>query len=322
MVQAEKLFENFLDDIRITSSRLLNFANDNLNKLTVANGGGDYTALINTLTPLIAAFGEEVGSVDTSLTMQKGATLTLDQVLQNFKQTMSDEEPFIARALGGSNMPAYLQFYPQGKGEYGRATKTNMPVLTNRVNTAASNNAAALGPALTALLQTFESDWQNNRNDQQQQKGAVNENRTDRSDAREALELALLTTVHTIGAMYPGNVQQCLSFFDFNMLFAQTKRKHTVYTGDVAPGATIQVLNRTFTDTATITLRNTDDNATFMVWLSATADAAPPGTATDVNPGDSHTLKPSQLGSLENTFLLIHNSSAVNEGAYEVEVVG
>lgn len=95
-----------------------------------------------------------------------------------------------------------------------------------------------------------------------------------------------------------------------------------VYKGSLIPCQTLQVTTTSFTDTAIITLRNPCGNTIYMAWLAATADAHPPGSAIDVYPGDTHTLKPSQLGSIENRFLLIHNTSSVNEGKYEIEVAG
>jgi hypothetical protein len=40
-----------------------------------------------------------------------------------------------------------------------------------------------------------------------------------------------------------------------------------------------------------------------------------------LQPGSTADVKPSDLGNLANTFLLVKNTSEVNEGAYEVVVV-
>lgn len=83
------------------------------------------------------------------------------------------------------------------------------------------------------------------------------------------------------------------------------------------------ILNRLFADTATLTIRNPGDNASSIFGcLDASPGEAMPATAMEILPGKSHEVKPSQLGPLTNHFLLIHNTSSVNEGAWEVEVVG
>ena len=322
MLNPQKLFDNFFDDKNIIPTRLLNFGKDTLNNLIANNSSNEYDTVITLLTPLVDSLQEEVGDVDTSLTLQKGATLTVDEFIKQFADTMKNEEPFIARAIGGKDDPAYLEFYPHGIGEYTRAAKTNMQTLTDRVNTAATAHAAELGATLTATLQAFANNWKNTRDTQQQKMGAVDTNRSERSANRTALEVGLLTTIHFIGGKFPGDAAKCLSFFKFNLLFAQTKHKHKTLSGTIAADSTIQVLNRLFTDTATLTIRNPDDNAAIFVWLAATPNETMPSTAIEVEPGKAHDVKPSQLGALTNPFLLIHNSSAVNEGAWEVEVVG
>jgi len=321
MIQQQKLFENFFEDPKITTTRLANFAGDTLNRLTSANGGGSYTSLINQLNDPLETLNNELGQVDTGVTVQKGATLTNNQVLEQFKQTMSNEEPFIARALGGNNTAAYLQFYPQGLAEYHRATKTNMTTLTNRVNVAADNFATELGSTLSATLMAFEEDWQDSRNSQQQRIGNVDSNRSERTAARTDVELALVYCVHSIAALFPGNEEQCGSFFDFSMLLPQTRRHHETLNGTLAANQVTTVVNRTFMDTVNLTLRNPDDNSPIVFWLAADGEEdTPPAEAVEVQPGHAVNTKPSILGPLENTFLQVKNLSAVNEGAYEVVI--
>jgi hypothetical protein len=242
-------------------------------------------------------------------------------VMQQFKNTMSTEEPFIARALEGNNTPAYLQFYPQGVKEYSLASKTAMGVLVNRVKVAAIEYADALGTTLSNQLQAFEASWLSSRNTQQQQMGNVENNRSNRTEARMEVELALVSTVHTIASKFPGEVEQCSAFFDFSLLYSQARHRHLNFSGIIAASGTVEVLNRTLTDNSTITLRNPDDNAAIAVWLAATANGTLPEQYVEVQPGHAHDVKPSALGSLQHTFLMVQNLSSVNEGAYEVVVV-
>ena len=102
----------------------------------------------------------------------------------------------------------------------------------------------------------------------------------------------------------------------------QPNRTHKMYTGSLIPCQTLQVTTISLTGNATITLRNPGDTSIYMAWLAAAANDNPPGSAIDVYPGDTHVIELSQTGSFENKFLLIHNTSAVKEGVYEIEVVG
>jgi hypothetical protein len=320
MISPERFFGNFFDDIHIINVRLYNFGQDTLGKLTAANGGGDYTSLIALLTPALAAFGTEVSDVDVALALQKGKTLTVDQVMAAFKLTMSVKEGVIADDLGGRNTPAYMEFYPRGIDEYSRATKAEMPTLTARVRTAATAHSGALGAALTTLLTGFKAQWEGARSQQDTQKGSVEDNRSQRTTARIALEHVLLTTVHTIAAKFPGNVEQCLTFFAFGMLFNQTHHHHALFSSTVLPEQIKPVVNRTFTDTERIRITNPDDNASMLAYLGQNANDAPGAQAKEIQPGRSIHIKPSELGNLSNTFLLVKNISVVNDGAYSVDI--
>ena len=218
MLIPEKVLGNFFDDERITSSRLANFASDCKNRLTSANGSGEYTTLITQLDAPLASLQKELSELDTAQAQQKGKTQTVNQQLTTFKKTLSDKEGVIADAVGGYDSPAYLEFYPQGLNEYSKATLTQMPVLVKRITAAATKYAAQLSPALVATLQGFETNWFATRDEQQKLKGAVSDNRTDRGEARTAVELALIVIIHTLGAKFPGDLEQCTAFFDVNLL--------------------------------------------------------------------------------------------------------
>jgi hypothetical protein len=322
MISEEKLFGNFFDDRLIINGRFYNFSLDTLNRLTAANGGGDYTTLIGLISPLIITFGSEIGDVDAALNVQLGKTMTADQVMVAFGLTMKEKEGVIANALGGFGSAAYLEFYPHGFGEYTRALKTDMPVLTLRVKTAATAHSGALGVSLTTLLSGFVAQWNTARDEQEQQFATVDDNRTERTQAREALELAMLTVVHTIAALFPGDVDACNDFFAFSLLFTHTVHRTKTFSGTVAPGGILLVINHTLTDTNTVHVQNTDDNADFQLYLAHTATEEPAGRGITVKSNKGKRPKPSELGDLADTFLLIKNLSDVNPVTFIVKVGG
>jgi hypothetical protein len=322
MVSEEKLLGNFFKDEAIINDRMYNFSLDSLNKLTAANGGGDYDDLIALITPLIDDLGIEIGDVDIAANILKGKTMTADQVMTGFGTTMKDKEGVIADALGGRTTPAYLQFYPNGFGEYTRASKLQMPSLTVRVKTAATANSAALGAPLTALLQAFKGAWETARNAQEQQKGVLDDNRTERSESRVALELGMLTTVHTVAAKFPGDVDACNNFFTFNLLFSHGHRSSVEVGGEVGILGSRAIANRTFTDSMDIELRNVDFNADVIIAIVHTATDPPGPKAKRVKPQHGLRVKPSEIGELTDTFLVIYNASDVNTASYFVKILG
>ena len=323
MLAPEKLFENFFEDKNITTTRLFNFGNDALNKFIAANGAGTtYNDEITLLTAPVGNVGTALGETDTSINIQLGKTITVDGIEDSFKKTMSDKEGRIRDDLGGQFAPAYLEFYPHGITEYHDATKTNIETLLQRVKTAATTHAAALGTMLSDLLKGFETNYTLARNLQQQQMGNVSDNRADTHAARTALEIALLQVIHAIAQMYPGNVEQCMAFFDFTLLLPVKHPDHVKIEKAILAGNTDKTYNHKFTDSTEIAFKNTGTTAALLVWLALLSTDAPGTLAKEVQPGHSLIVKPSQLGDLENTFLLVKNTSEVNDGSYEINITG
>jgi hypothetical protein len=316
----DMLFGNIFDDKNIINTRLLNFARNAKANLVKQNTATEYDAQITLLTNTIEALEDDLGGIDTGLTVQKGKTRTNNQVLAAFKKTMSDEEPFIARALGGSGTAAYLEFYPNGITEYGNATKTNMPTLTSRINKAATKYTTQLGALLSATLQGYAALWEASREDQELQKGGVKDGRAERSTTRYDLEIALVKTIHHIAERFAGDVDKCKSFFSFHLLFPNKRSNVSSFEGSLAIGTTKELLNKTLAEDTEITVTNTGTNAPLVIWLAATNTEAPSTQAKTIQPGETLTFTPTQLGSLAHTFLLVKNTSEVNEAKYAVEV--
>lgn len=322
MLSPDKLFGNLFNEEAITPMRLANFAQDALNKLTAA-ANPDFSFIISKLTAPLAALQTQLGSVDTSLTQQRGATLTNNQVLADFIDMMRTQEGVIANAVGGFKSPGYLQFYPHGLSEYSKATKPQMPVLVNRVKAAATSFATQLGEPLATSLQSFATAWENSRNEQQQQMGTVGDNRTERTTAEINVQLALVFAVHNVGAIFPGNVGQCSSYFDFSLLYPQAHpHKAVMFSGDIAANGVAVALNRSFTDSTHLKLTTVANNASLFAYLGATATAEPNGKGVTVAATQSRNLKLSELGDENDTFLLIKNRSDVNAAGYMLEVRG
>ena len=232
---AETIFDNFFDSIHITSTRLRNFGDDTINRLSADSANMGWGPLVNTLRLAVDALGQELGDVDTAVNIRLGDTDTVDGFLKSFGAYMSDNEPFIARAVGGKGSPAYLEFYPEGLSEYTRANKTTGPVLLARVKTAAAKYGAQLGAPMDAELAAFEPAYMDLRGNQQGAKGSVDDNRSERTEARKNLETALLRAIYQVADKYPGNVAQCKSYFDFRRLYS-AGRHHDTGSGGNQPG--------------------------------------------------------------------------------------
>ena len=213
------LFGNIFEDERITPTYLARFTDDTIAKLIQNNSTKVYDSVIIPLQTALAPLRSELGQVDVTLNTQIGKTATVDGFIEDFTDYMRDNYIFIAAALGGDKTPAFKEFYPKGKTEYTTITKTKLPTIMERLKTVAVAYKTPLGAAISAQLQGFQTSWTTVRGNQLQQKAALKTNRSDRTTARRTVEIELLKTIHFIGNKFPGDAEQCMVFFDFNLLF-------------------------------------------------------------------------------------------------------
>lgn len=321
MIDAEKLFDNIFESTDITNQRLGNFGASTLRRLTSANTGGAYTALIALLTGPVENMNNSLNGVDTSLNIQKAKTTLLDFMIKDFKHTMSTQEGVIANAVGGFGSEGYVQFYPKGLSEYGKANKTTMLTLVDRVYTVAGTYSLQLGKPLTDTLQGFKVSWTESRGAQESEKSTVGNNRSARGTVRTELTEVLTTVVRTISGMYPNDVAQCMQFFNFSLLkrSAQKGLKEKL-SGEVLSGKVNTAINKAFTGETTARITNTSDNASLFLYLAANADAHKNGKGVEVKAGRSRNFTMEQLGDVNNTFLLVQNLSDVNNAGYELVI--
>ena len=315
------LFGNIFNDPHITPLRLYAFGKSVLGCLKADNKNHQFDDVIDLLTTVLFEFGKDLGEMDTSIISGIGKRKSNDELLDSFKKTMSDEEPFIGRILG-MDSTEYLDFYPHQITEYWLVNKMRMPILTNRVSVAATANAAQLGLTLTTKLKSYATDWEINRGAQEAQKGIVSEIKVDAKMDRKVVELALTSTIRTVSKLFPTDEKKGSSFFDFSLLFGITKHKSLEIVGTIEKEEIKEIANILFTDTTTINATNTSINADIQIYLSATRDGVPTTFAITIKPEQSRIIKPSHLGDLKNPFLLIKNTSTINPSTYKIVIKG
>lgn len=323
MIDEEKIFGNLFDTDRVTTPRLLNFAKDHREALVTNNGANEYDALIALLDPLIAALDTELGDVDVALVNQILKTRSVDELIKLFRTTMSEKQGVIADALGGFQSDGFLQFYPHGQKEYTVTNKTTMPVLSHRVNMAATDNAGSLPAPLVAVLQAFEGQFDTLRAAQSAQKDSVDVNRTERNAAEVNLELGLLTSLHTIAAKFPADVERCLDFFDFQILFFHGHRESDDFSGTLQPGEIRLLMNRAWTSSTEASAKVTSPSGKYIIYRSTANNLPPePGIGLEIKPSRSKKYKPEILSTEDYNFLLLQNPTENEPVDYYVKVVG
>ncbi len=322
MINVTKIFGNFYDSALITPDRLLLHAKDHLKRLIKGNIANIFDAEIAILTPLIAVLEDSVSGIDTTQNLQTAQTDDVDVMVYKFCKSMSRLKGVIAEKVGGKDKLAFKEFYPHELYDYTNPSRTEMPIITKRVNKAATKYAAILGVEVTTELQGFQAEYETLRSDQGVSIVDLSTDRTGKHKGVLDVERALSIDIHKIAILFPMDVVKCSGFLNFNLLYTTGHRKHVFYNNTLIIDETAVVANRSLTDSVTIAIRNKCINANIEVWTAATADGLPTLLMCTVAPGKASIVVPSSLGDIDNTFLLVKNASAVNPATYEIETIG
>ena len=241
----KKLFENHFSSDKmdyISDEEMKDFSQDGIGRITANNGGGLFTTILNdTVTAHTNYFGA-ITDKDVKLAVQQSLTMSKDNIVKTFKQTVQEKSGTIQGAFaGGKNAPEYQEFFPFGLTEYTNATMGNIEVLINRMVTASNNHIAELGATFAALFINIQGNYNTARNLQINKKGEVGVAAEAIDTNRLPLELQWCKNLHFVGFTYPGNVDMCATFFNQSLL---KNRKTTTPDPAVATGTVSGVVRQ------------------------------------------------------------------------------
>lgn len=202
MINLTTLFKNHFDSSKISDEKLKVFSEDHIQRISVNNGSGLFTAIINdTVAAHTAYFGNITGEA-TNKAIQKSRTASVDNVISTFKEEVSRKEGHI-KSLFGKDSVTYIEFFPRGISEYGSATKANVETLINRVVNVANTHSSEVGSDFINAFTNIQTNYTAARNAQLSKIGEVKANKTTTRTTRAALEIQLTKNLHYIGYTYP-----------------------------------------------------------------------------------------------------------------------
>ena len=305
----------------ITKDRLLSFARDCFTRLTKDNTNHQFDDVLSFLNGVITQLSTDVNKKDSAFNIRKAKTDTVIETSHDLGATMSKLEGVIEFNLEDTK-DAYKEFYPNGISEYYGLTREQATQLAARITTATNKYTTELGPKVTAALLALETGYNTARSSQSAANSDVSTAKNISDKDCIQMDLGLRNAMHTVAMTYPDDPAKCNSLFNFNLLYSITHHHHDVHSGVIVAEGTVEVMNKTLTDNITIQLKNTGTNAAWWIWLGATAIDGDDSMAIMVEPGKTITIKPSDIGDLAKTFLLIKNNSSVNQAMYEITIIG
>ncbi len=319
MLNLQTFFKNPFDTSEISDDNLRKFGEDHLNRTIANNTGGIYTSIITPTTPLVTAFGSAIDAENLKAGIQKGGTLTVDNIIEEFKKKVSRREGAVRSAFG-DDAPQYLEFFPQGLTEYSNATKANVVTLMTRMKDRTDFYRAELGEPIAAEFSEILERYSSERTKQLQNFGSVEALRTATSTARAALVAELGLNLLFIAGKNLGFPARLDDFMDQSIVRRPSDREDGTLAGMVQGGAILNIESQGIGADTQFTLRNTGVTELLFA-LSAAADTMPEGAGLTVAPGEVRQVPASALGPSGNTFLNVQNLSAEVAGGWEVTVL-
>lgn len=319
MLNLQTYFKNPFDTSAISDDNLRKFSEDHLQRTIANNGGGIYSSIVDTTSPLVTTYARAIDAENLKASIQKGETLNVDNVIEEFKKKVSRREGAVRSAFGDDSAQ-YLEFFPLGLSEYSQLTKANVVTLMNRMKDRTEFYKVELGEAIFNEFDDLLTRYNTERNKQLQTFGSVEVLRTATSTARAALVAQLGLNLLFIAGKNLGFPARLDDFMDQSIIRRPSDREDGTLAGIVQGGAILNIESQGIAAGTQFTLRNTGVTPLLFA-LSASADTMPEGVGLTVAPGELRQVPATALGPVGNTFLNVQNLSADVAGGWEVVVL-
>lgn len=214
MINLKTLFKNHFNTKEISDANMQKYAEIHLELLSSNNGGGEFTQMIADTTTAYTGYFGTIVNEDTKFAIQQGLTIAMNNAMKAFQDWVSKKAVHMVKGAFGEASPAYQEFFPLGASEYSQATLNSIEVLMERMVNAANAHSAELGIPFVTEAQNYRTNFMSARQAQLSMKGEVKDLKVDSSTTRDSLENELMKNVHLIAAMYIGDVDRCMVFFD------------------------------------------------------------------------------------------------------------
>lgn len=204
----------------VTLPRLQKFSLDAIQRLTLDNPAGAFTALVADLTTYYTALFGSISATDAGISQRRTSAQQMWGALADLQHQLEEDEALLD--YKSKKMPAIRQdFLPNGRTEYTQATLLTADLLFARVAKAATTHAKALGAEFDpALYAGFYAAFKAGRDgtgagDEQSAKA-----RAEAQAHRQDLTLRLTDAVKLVAAQFPRDAVRCAAYFRIGLLQA------------------------------------------------------------------------------------------------------
>jgi hypothetical protein len=213
MINLKTFFKNHFDTKEISDDKMKKFTEVHLQMLISNNAGGEFDTLIADTTNAYQTYYGSISDEGARFALQQALTKAMNNTVEAFKKAASQKEGII-RGTFGKDAPAYQEFFPFGVGEYTHANLADIERLMDQFLTAANAHVAEVGIPFVTEFQNYKSAYISAREAQLLKKAEVTDLKTASTAKRDVVEIQLMKNLYTVAAMYVGNEDKCMDFFD------------------------------------------------------------------------------------------------------------
>jgi len=210
---------NFYNSELITSPRFALHVQDFLDRTTSRNLNGQFDIILANTTPAYVNFFNLISGESTDKAIQKGKTMLVDNIVDQFKKKVQRDYPVITSVFY-KDTPEYKEFFPNGLTEYDNITRANTEILMNRMIAAITNHqSGGINPTMLAAYNGIRTSYQSSHTAQAGKKSDVTTDKTQGGQARKALEQIMFANIHTLAAQFAADISQVKEFFNTSLLY-------------------------------------------------------------------------------------------------------
>ncbi len=307
-------FWNIFAQAKVGDAKFRMFVEFHLQGMINHNPGGIYDDIIAACTAVYMNYYGALEDEATKIAIREGKTAAMNNSRIDLDDFFSRQEGLI-RSKWGKTSEQYQEFYPQGITGYTQAPLSQYDILIERYKNAVTAHVADLEAAFVTEANTKITAFLTIRAAQVNLINLVSGKRTVSATSREELEKQVMKDLLIIASNNVGKPEVMPDYFDQSIIRPASKK---IYTGNVAPSSTVNVLVHLFEEGETVIISNTGNSS---MQFGLCVDALQPVTGgVLLEAGITKSVPANELGDITLKYMNATNVDAAVSGAYEVEL--
>lgn len=319
MIDLRNLFKNNFNTSRISDDTMRKGSQDHLARLAANNQAGFYNDMLNATQTEYNSFCAAIDAEDVNLATQQSSTLIVDNVLEDFKKSVSRYEGAV-RAEFGATSSQYQEFFPQGQTEYALCNKSNSEMLIDRMFTLCRKYAGNLSSTMYNIFENFDTIYPDARTNQLNYIATTTVLKSQTAAARTRLELRISKNLLLIAAEFIGNPTILNTFFDQSIFRPNKSKDDGSYEEEISPSGITMLENKGITESTEISFKN-KSNAILFIGFSEQSGILDINEAVKINGNETRTFMASDLGYIKDAYFNALNSSKLETARIEYLII-